>query len=61
MVQTYINQISPYQRRSKERNQYCRTDNMIADMLTKGLYAERVAKLREMTGLKEPKQQYDPK
>ena len=41
--------------------QYCRTDNMIADMLTKGLYAERFAKLREMAGLKELKQQYDPK
>ena len=40
--------------------QYCRTDNMIADMLTKGPYAERFAKLREMAGLKELKQ-YDPK
>ena len=37
--------------------QYCRTDEMIADMLTKGLHAEQFIKLREMAGLKE----YDPK
>ena len=33
--------------------QYCRTDNVIADMLTKGLYAERFEKLRDMAGVKE--------
>ena len=32
---------------------YCRTDEMIADILTKGLHAEQFTKLREMTGLKE--------
>ena len=32
---------------------YCRTDDMIPDMLTKGLYAERLAKLRDMAGVKE--------
>ena len=36
--------------------QYCRTDKMIADILTKGLHAEQFTKLREMAGLKE----YDP-
>ena len=41
--------------------QYCRTDDMIADMLTKGLYAEQFAKLRDMSGIKELHQQYDPK
>ena len=35
---------------------YCRTDDMIADMLTKGLHAEQFVKLREMAGLKELKQ-----
>ena len=34
---------------------YCRTDDMIADMLTKGLHAEQFVKLREMAGLKELK------
>ena len=33
--------------------QYCRTDDVIADMLTKGLYAERFEKLRDMAGVKE--------
>ena len=28
--------------------QYCRTDDMIANILTKGLYAERFEKLRDM-------------
>ena len=33
--------------------QYCKTDDMIADMLTKGLYAEQFARLRDMAGVKE--------
>ena len=33
--------------------QYCRTNDMIADMLTKGLHAEQFAKLRHMAGIKE--------
>lgn len=33
--------------------QYCRTNDMIADMLTKGLHAEQFAKLRRMAGVKE--------
>ena len=33
--------------------QYCRTDNMLADMLTKALYGDRFEKLREMAGIKE--------
>ena len=37
--------------------QYCRTDEMLTDILTKGLHAEQFTKLREMVGLKE----YDPK
>ena len=37
--------------------QYYRTDDMIADMLTKGLHAKWFVKLREMAGLTE----YDPK
>ena len=37
--------------------QYCRTEDTIADMLTKGLYAERFVKLREMAGVKELHQQ----
>ena len=41
--------------------EYCRTDDVIADMLTKGLYAERFAKLREMAGIKELHQYYDSK
>ena len=41
--------------------EYCRTDDMIADMLTKGLYAERFAKLKEMVGIKELHQYYDSK
>ena len=36
--------------------QYCRSDNMITDMLTQGLYAERFVKLREMAELQELKQ-----
>ena len=35
--------------------QYCRSEDMVADMLTKGLHAEQFVKLREMTGLKELK------
>ena len=31
---------------------YCRTDEMIADMLTKGLSRDRLAKLRNMAGVK---------
>ena len=41
--------------------QYCRTEDMVADMLTKGLYAERFVKLREMAGVKELHQQSDTK
>ena len=41
--------------------QYCRTEDMIADMLTKGLYAERFVKLREIAGVKELHQQSDTK
>ena len=41
--------------------QYCKTEDMIADMLTKGLYAERFIKLREMAGVKELHQQSDIK
>ena len=33
--------------------QYIKTDDMIADMLTKGLYAKRFARLRDMAGVKE--------
>ena len=33
--------------------QYCRTDDMIVDMLTKGLYAEQFVKLRDMMGIRE--------
>ena len=33
--------------------QYYRTDDVIADMLTKGLYAEQFEKLRDMAGVKE--------
>jgi len=32
--------------------QYCRTGNMLADMLTKGLSAERFEKLRDLAGIK---------
>ena len=32
---------------------YCRTNNMIADMLTKGLHGEQFAKLRHMAGVKQ--------
>ena len=32
---------------------YCRSSDMIADILTKGLYAEQFMKLREMAGVKE--------
>ena len=35
--------------------QYCRSEDMVADMLTKGLHAEQFVELREMTGLKELK------
>jgi len=31
---------------------YCRTDEMIADMLTKGLSRDRLTKLRNMAGIK---------
>ena len=31
---------------------YCKTEDMIANMLTKGLYAEQFMKLREMAGVK---------
>ena len=34
--------------------QYCKSEDMVADMLTKGLHAEQFVKLREMTRLKEP-------
>ena len=33
--------------------QYCRMENMLADMLTKGLHGDRFEKLREMAGIKE--------
>ena len=36
--------------------QYYRSDSMITDMLTQGLYAERFVKLREMAGLQKLKQ-----
>ena len=48
--------------KQRKKQWYCRTDDMIADMLTKGLHAERFVKLREMAGLRElkqVKQQYD--
>ena len=32
---------------------YCKTEDMIADMLIKGLYSERFAKLRGMANIKE--------
>ena len=32
--------------------QYCRTENMIADMFTKGLLKEKFFKLRDMAGIK---------
>lgn len=32
--------------------QYCRTENMIADMFTKGLLKEKFSKLRDMAGIK---------
>ena len=35
---------------------YCKTEEMIADMVTKGLYSERFVKLRKMTGITEMKQ-----
>ena len=41
--------------------EYCRTDDMIADMLTKGLYIECFAKLREIVGIKELHQYDDSK
>ena len=41
--------------------QYCRTDDMIADILTKGLYAERFEKLRDMAGVKDLELQSNPK
>ena len=34
------------------RLKYCKREEMIADMLTKGLCSEKFAKLREMTGVK---------
>ena len=37
--------------------QYCKTEDMIADMVTNGLYAERFIKVREMAGVKELHQQ----
>ena len=33
--------------------QYCRTNDMVADMFTKGLYADQFQKLRDMAGVKE--------
>ena len=33
--------------------QYYRTDNIIADMVTKGLYTEQFEKLRDMAEFKE--------
>ena len=39
--------------------QYCRSENMIADMLTKSLFADRFEKLRDMAGVKELKQPSD--
>ena len=41
--------------------QYCKTEDMIGDMLTKGLYAEQFMKLRQMAGVKELHQQSDIK
>ena len=32
---------------------YCKAANMIADMLTKGLYRDQFVKLREIAGVKE--------
>ena len=32
--------------------QYCRTNDMVADMFTKGLYADQFQKLRDMAGVK---------
>ena len=32
---------------------YCQTEDMVADVMTKGLYGERLAKLRKMAGLAE--------
>ena len=32
---------------------YCPTEDMIADMLTKALYAEKFKKFRDMAGVKE--------
>jgi hypothetical protein len=40
---------------------YCTTEDMVADMLTKGLYAERFAKLSKMAGIKELKVTSDSK
>ena len=39
--------------------QYCRTEDMIADMLTKALLAERFERLRDLAGVKELKQPSD--
>ena len=38
---------------------YCRSEDMIADMMTKGLYAERFEKLRDMTGVKKMSSEKD--
>ena len=32
---------------------YCKTEDMVADMMTKGLYGERFGKLRKLAGLAE--------
>ena len=33
--------------------QYCKTDDMIADMMTKGLHGDQLEKLRKMAGIME--------
>ena len=35
--------------------QYCKTEDMAADMMTKGLYSDRFSKLRKMAGVEELK------
>ena len=59
-MQTYRNQISFFRDEAEKGTinvRYCRSNDMIADMLTKGLHAELFIELREMAGLTE----YDPK
>lgn len=53
---THWNQVSFRQGTDKEgyvELSYCRTEEMVADMLTKGLGREQLRKLRKMSGLGE--------